>query len=586
MVTSSTLERPATDDASAVDSSRSSEKSSEPPLVGSTSFSLHLWEKVKSRAIAPQSRGADSDDPELRLEFLRGARSFGLELIDLDDPAEHARLKAMKPPRYPLQPQQLVVADALNANGIDGLPLDEYVVEMPRRASKTTTIFCWLHGRCLSRPDYFVTFSAQSGVKGGARLREWSTRLDRITPADDADLPPWMRGTKPKKAPQALALFGGDEIEQVAPTGRGFRIMRGEVGKGIYYDNGSQFLVLKPDAESYRGEAGDVSWIDEVQEIDPEEGADLLAGIIPLQDTREGAALVISGTAGEARVGIFWERLARIRGGDPDIGGLDYAAPEDTPWEVIEDEDAAMELLKTIHPGIGTLTTIEKMRKNWRKLPKPQWAREYASMWPETYGQVAIPADQWQDAALSTKPRRPSRVAFGFDIKPGGSVACIVAAWRSPQGVAYLEVVDHRSGTLWMPDRLQHFTRTYRGSSTAYDDIAEGKATAIECQRTEMKPRPALRPQTYSETAAGCVQLLRDLERGSIRHCDQVSLNAAAALAAKREVRGSDRGIWLWTPAEKGADITALVAATRALRNWDQHFAGRTKSRGPIMGDN
>lgn len=351
------------------DSSAFFEQSSEPPHGGSTEFSLYLWERVKGGAIRPQWGGPESDDPELRLEFLRGARSMGYELVDLDDPAELARLKAMRPIRYPLQPQQLVIVDHLNAAG-----LDEYVVEIPRRASKTTTIFCWLHGRCLSRPDYFVTFSAQSGVKGSARLREWANQLDRVQPADDADLPPWLRGTRPKRPPQALALFGEDQLTAPPPAGRGFRIMRGEVGKGIYYDNGSKVLVLKPDAESYRGEAGDVSWIDEAQEIDPEEGADLLAGIIPLQDTREDAALVISGTAGEARIGPFWERVNKLRSRDPDIGGVDYAAHEDTPWEVIEDEDQAMELLARIHPGIGTLTTLEKMRKNWRKLPKPQWA--------------------------------------------------------------------------------------------------------------------------------------------------------------------------------------------------------------------
>lgn len=556
----------------------------EPPLVGSTDFSLYLWEQVKARSISPQWAGPQSDSDALRLEFLRGARTMGYELVDLDDPAELERLRLMKPPRLPLQPQQLVIVDHLNATGTDGLSLDEYVIEMPRRASKTTTIFMWLHGRCLSRPDYFVTFSAQSGVKGGARLREWATRLDRITPADDADLPPWLRGTRPKRAPQAVALFGPDQLTAPAPpTGRGFRIMRGEVGKGLYYDNGSQFLVLKPDAESYRGEAGDISWIDEVQEIDPEEGADLLAGIIPLQDTREGSALVISGTAGEARIGIFWERLTRLRSLDPDIGGLDYAAPEDTPWDVIEDEDQAMELLARIHPGIGTLTSIEKMRKNWRKLPKPQWAREYASLWPETYGQVAIPADQWRLAALQAKPKRPPRLAFGIAIKPGGSTAAIVAAWRTPRGTAYVEVVDHRSGTQWIPDRMQELTRTYRGSTIAYDDIGEGKATAVEA--ASLRPRPLLRVQTYSENAAGCVQLLRDLERGTIRHADQVGLNAAVEIAAKREVRGSDRGIWLWTPAVKGGDITCLDAATRALRNWDQHYAGKTGSYRPNMGD-
>lgn len=577
------LDSPSLD--SARESSRVFESSSEPPPVGSTEFSLYLWESVKNRSIRPQSHGPESDDDELRLEFLRGARSMGYELIDLDDPAEHDRLKAMKPPRYAIQPQQLVVVDHLNAVGLDGMPLDDYVIEMPRRASKTTTIFCWLHGRCLSRPDYFVTFSAQSGVKGGARLREWATRLDRVQPADDADLPPWLRGTRPKRAPQAVALFGPDELTAApAPAGRGFRIMRGEVGKGLYYDNGSQFLVLKPDAESYRGEAGDVSWIDEAQEIDPEEGADLLAGIIPLQDTRDGAALVVSGTAGEARVGILWERVTRVRSGDPDIGGLDFAAPEDTPWEVIEDEESAMDLLKTIHPGIGTLTTIEKMRKNWRKLPKPQWAREYASMWPETFGQVAIPADLWQRGALRQKPKRPARVAFGLSVKPGGAVAAIAAAWRSPIGVGYVEIIDHRQGTLWIPERAQHFTRTYRGSTIAYDDIGEGKTTAAECAM--LKPRPALRVQTYSESAAGCIQVLRDLERGTLRHSDQVGLNAAVAIAAKREVRGSDRGVWLWTPAEKGGDITCLDAATRALRNWDQNYAGRTGGYAPSMGDN
>ncbi|MBL5972439.1 MAG: hypothetical protein D3X82_01315 [Candidatus Leucobacter sulfamidivorax] len=560
------------------DSSAFFEQSSEPPHGGSTEFSLYLWERVKGGAIRPQWGGPESDDPELRLEFLRGARSMGYELVDLDDPAELARLKAMRPIRYPLQPQQLVIVDHLNAAG-----LDEYVVEIPRRASKTTTIFCWLHGRCLSRPDYFVTFSAQSGVKGSARLREWANQLDRVQPADDADLPPWLRGTRPKRPPQALALFGEDQLTAPPPAGRGFRIMRGEVGKGIYYDNGSKVLVLKPDAESYRGEAGDVSWIDEAQEIDPEEGADLLAGIIPLQDTREDAALVISGTAGEARIGPFWERVNKLRSRDPDIGGVDYAAHEDTPWEVIEDEDQAMELLARIHPGIGTLTTLEKMRKNWRKLPKPQWAREYLSMWPETFGQTAIAADQWQRGALQAKPKRPARVAFGLAIKPGGSVAAICAAWRTPLGLAYVEVVDHRQGTQWLPARMQELTRTYRGSTIAYDKIGEAEQTATEA--AVLKPRPAMRVQTYNENAAGCIQVLRDLERGTLRHADQVGLNAAVEIAAKREVRGSDRGVWLWTPAEKGGDITCLDAATRALRNWDQHYAGRTGTYRPSMGD-
>jgi hypothetical protein len=536
-----------------------------------------LWEPTRARGLRPTFAGALSDDDELRREFLVGARSYGFELVDLDDHELIASMRAERPPRFPIQPQQLWLVDALNAAGYD-----EFVVEIMRRASKTTTIFLLLHGRCLCRPGYQVTFSAQSGVKGSARLREWKTRLDATDPDPEASIPPWRRGqaTVSKRAARHLALFGDDElVRDEEPTTRRFRILMGETAKGIYYQNLSQFLVLKPDADAYRGEAGDTSWVDEAQEIDPEEGAALIAGIIPLQDTKPGASLIVSGTAGELRVGPFWERVDKLRTGNPDIGGVDYCAPEDTPWEIVEDEEAAMTLLESIHPGIGTLTTLEKMRKNWRKMTKPEWAREYASLWPETYGTVVVPVEQWANAVASRRPPKPERVAFGMAIKPGGSVACIAAAWRNSKGEAYIEIVEHRLGTDWLPVRAQELTRDYRGSTIAYDDISEGKATAAEMER--LSPKPRLRVQTYRENAAGCVMILRELERGRLKHFDDVALNVAVQRAAKREVRG-DQGVWLWKPSEPGVDITPLDAATRALRNWDQYMANGGRRLGVI----
>lgn len=239
-----------------------------------------------------------------------------------------------------------------------------------------------------------------------------------------------------------------------------------------------------------------------------------------------------------------------------------------------------MQLLVAHHPGIGTLTTLVKQRSNWRKMERPKWAREYGSLWPETFGARAVPADQWADAVAGRRPPKPPKVAFGLAIKPGGGVAAIAAAWRNSRGEAYVEIVEHRSGTAWLPDRCAELTATYRGSTIAYDDIAEGKATATEM--LALAKRPKLRVQTYRETAAGCVQFLRELERGKLRHFDDIGLNAAVARAAKRETR-NDTGVWLWTPAEKGEDITCLDAATRALRNWDQHYTRRTGGTTSIM---
>lgn len=500
---------------------------------------------------------------------------MGYELVDLEDETELERLAAMVPPRYALQPQQLRISDALDAG------LDEYVIEVARRAAKTTTIFMKLIGRCASRPGYQVTYSAQSGVAGSRRLREWAARLDRITPPDDQDLPPWLRGRdRTTKAQQrALALFGDELLAETRGSTvarRGFRIMRGEVGKGIYFDNGSQFLVLKPDAESYRGEAADASWLDELQEVDPDESDDLAAGIVPLMDTKPGASLIGSGTTGEERAGLFWKMIKRLRDGDPTMGGLDYAVDPDVDWAELEDEERAMELLAETHPGVGTLTTPEKMRANYRKLPRPEWAREYLCLWPTSSTETVIDPMKWQAALVDTRPRKPARVAFGFDVKPGGGVAAIAAAWRDSRGNAHIEVVDHRIGTDWLPARLGELTRTYRGSTAAYDDIAEGKATATECAM--LRPRPRLRVQTYRETAAGCVQIMRDLARGKLRHQGQTGLEASVAVAGKREVR-NDQGVWLWTLTDPTGDITPLVAATRALRNWDQHMARANADR-------
>ncbi|SMQ73492.1 hypothetical protein [Agreia sp. VKM Ac-1783] len=507
---------------------------------------------------------------------------MGFELVDLDDPEAIRALREMDPPRDPLMPQQLLIADALNAGN------KRSVVEIPRRASKTTTILCWCLGRCASRNRYKVTYSAQTGSAGTATLDEWARDgLDRIAPPDEMDLAPWMRGRnyKPKAQTRHEALFGMSiETAEAAPVGRGFKVLKGNTKTGIYFDNGSSFVVLKPEAGAYRGKAADISWLDEAQEIDPEDGAALLAGIMPLQDTRPGSQIVISGTAGEAPVGPFWKFLSMLRGGNPTMGGIDFAADPDTDWQLLEDETYALDLLETVHPGVGTLTNRESMAENYQTIPLPQWVREYLSIWPESFGVKAIDPGLWDSRGLARKKPIPARVAFAMAIKPRGGVAAICAAWRDSKGIGYVELVAYQGGTGWMPERGQTLTTTYRGSTIAYDTISsEALATVTEMNR--LRPKPRVRKQTWPELAAGCVQFMRDLENDKLRHFRQKDLTAATDKATRREVRG-ENGQWLWG-ADSTDDITPLIAATNALANWDKYYA-RAATAGPstpIMGD-
>jgi hypothetical protein len=555
--------------------------------------------------LPPQYRSALAEDPAGRLEFLRGAALLGLRFDPTADPSTPGVLK----------PQQLLISDLLDQ------PNDDYVFLLPRRSAKTVSILAKVLGRCLCRPGYMVAYMAQSGVAGSRRLRDWKTTLDRINPPDDLELPPWKRNRarqpSKRKTPaerrhlELVALFGeellpiptspfteglnDDRQEEGDGSGsrRGFRILMGEVGKGIYFENGSQLLVYKPDADAVRGDAADIIWIDEAQDIDdPEEAAVLMAGLEPLTDTREGSAVVVSGTAGPARLGPLWERIVRLIEGDEGLGGAVYTAgqyevdAEPIDWELLQDEDSAIDLVRRSHPGLGTLTTEAKMRQRYRsnKSGLPQWAREYLGIWPRTAGARAVPLEWWENgvddelsAAIAGDAPHPTRVAFGLDVKPGGESAAIVAAWRDDEGHAFIELVEHRLGTSWIPKRLQALSRTYAGCDTAYDNIAEGAATALEA--TRLKPAPRMRVQTYLEHAAGCVQIMRDLERGELHHGDQGGLNAAVRIAARRQVRGEDRGKWLWAVGPEGGDITPLVAATRALRAWDQHYAGKRSRR-------
>lgn len=486
-------------------------------------------------------------------------------------------------------PQSLILSDALD------VPHDVYAVEAPRRSSKTTSLFAKLLGRCALRPGYRVTFSAQNGIASSRRFREWAQALDRVNPPGFDELaPPWMRNrptAAQRQAQRQASLFDLDvDADEVAEQqhSRPFRILRGAGNQRIDFHNGSAFIVFPPDPAAFRGEAADVSWFDEAQEIDPLVADDLEAAVLPMQDTRPGASTLWSGTAGEARVGPFWRELELMRRGVDGHGGVDWTigdysveGVEAVDWEELEDEGRAMVLLEQQHPGVGTLTDLDTMRKRYRRLPRPQWAREYGSVWPVTAGSSAIPVDWWSRAELATMKRRPKRVAFAWDIKPGGGSSAIVAAWRDAAGVAYVELVAHRQGTAYLPERAQQLSAGYPGTLIGFDDIGEGKATALECER--LRPKPRLKSQPYREHAAACVAFLRELERGRLKHFGQAGLDAAARAAAKRTVR-NEAGVWLWTVGAEGGDVTPIVAATRALGIFDRYLANRSEEpRGVII---
>jgi phage terminase large subunit-like protein len=417
-------------------------------------------------------------------------------------------------------PQQLVIAGVLEAESAPGVPLyDEVAIEVPRRGAKTTSIWAVLLGRCQSRPGYKVVTTAQSGLKARERFLEVARTLQRNNVG-------------------------------------GYRVLRGAGAESIEWGNGSRLWVVPPLGDAFRGDAADVILFDESQEYGPELTADLLGGALALMDTRKGGQVIVAGTAGRARAGMLWDYLESGRQGRSGI--VEYAAPD-----TADPTDEAV--WWAAHPGLGTLTTIEKVRARFDKLPRPQFQREYLGQWPYDINTRAINPDDWAAGRVPAWPAAPARFALGYDIAPDQSCAALVAAWRDTDGLPWVEVVRHGLGDAWLPKEIHDWSRRHTGLRVGYDNIHAGNV-AVADRLERARPKPKLVPLGTAQITAAAAQLAQDITEHRLRFKVDPALEAAVDVATRRTIGDAS---WAWGRRRSGGDISALVAATNALKVFD-----------------
>jgi len=432
-------------------------------------------------------------------------------------------------------PQGLVLAKVLEARKRGGLgralvpARNKAAIQAPRRCGKTTAIWSVLVGRCETIPGYQVITTAQSGKRARARLMKVADILERQ---------PHIK-----------------------------------VGRGVgnehitWLETGSRIEMFPPVPGAFRGEGKDAVLIDEAQEIEDEDGADeLLQAIMPLFDTQPLAQLIVAGTAGEHREGMLWQALQRGLAGE--WGIVNYALPDGSD---VADEKNWL----TVHPGIGTLTTLAVIRERWRDLKgetdPTHFGREYCGMWPTAEQVRLIPEQAWEACyAGAGRQARPEagQAVIGYDVAPNDSAASIVCAWRDEHGNGRLKVLDHGPGHTWMPERLRKMSAKLR-APIAYDAI--GPNVAVAEQLLRKAPRPKLVATNVRQMQAGCTQLLAEIKDHTIRHEGEAPLDEAVAAAARRSI---GEGGWVFGRRASTGDISALIAATAALRAVDELPSG------------
>lgn len=454
-------------------------------------------------------------------------------------------LSLLNPPQPPT-PQGVMIAGVLEALDTTRTvrvgterkhpPLySEIVIQLGRRGTKTTAIEATLLGRCELRDRTSVVSTAQDGTRSSGFMRPRLSAYERRRPPARKGLTEAMRNA---------------DI--------GLRTLYKSQGREyIEWLNDSVWSCAKPEAEALRGSAADVMWFDEGGELDAAISENLVAGALPLLDTRPMGQAIISGTPSEdGRIGMFWEYLEDARSRPHEIGLVDFSAAD---YSDPTDED----LWWRTHPGLAAgITTIEVLRDRLRRLTLDKFAREYLCMWPVTTTTSALDPEKYADGIVEPLPGppagRPWALAFDCDLE--GRSASIWASVILDDGRIYSQCMEHRPGTSWVARQLLAAARAHQRIVIGYDPIGANALVAQELQAMQRFPKRALKPLTLREVAAGAALIHDRTQVGAWQHGPSPSLDRAVESAGWR-TSGDSR---LFRRTSASADISGLIAASEA----------------------
>jgi hypothetical protein len=423
-----------------------------------------------------------------------------------------------------LLPQGEQVGRLLEAKTPEGLPLyPEVVVQMGRRATKTSSIQATLLGRCLSIPGYRIISTAQTGTLSQQFLAELGTTLEMSWPDEN---------TRP------------------------FRFYKSNGSIRIVFENGSQWRAVKPQASAFRGSYADCILFDEAGEYDSKTTEDLLAGAMPVLATRPHSQLIVTGTPPKVRDGLLWQYLQAGRKGTEGLGILDYSMDPSA--------DATDQALwKLVYPGLSSgLVPIKFLRKALETQGLLSFSREFLCLDPVASSIRAIPEEDWlagQVPALLDLPT--DNYSVSFDITQDGSAGAVAVAWYTADGLPHIQILEHKAGFNWMPQYLGKILTEARGVEVGFDSIGNNLSVFQTIQRMSRVPKNNLRALTMKEASAGVSLLTSHVSDHALVHAADGSLDKAAEEVAFRYA-GDSR---LFGRRQSNADISPLVAAANAL---------------------
>jgi hypothetical protein len=351
-----------------------------------------------------------------------------------------------------------------------------------------------------------------------------------------------------------------------------------------WIENASTFVPFAPNEDGLHSETPDLVLIDELWAFDAEQARQIKAGYVPAFATNPGQALKMSTAGGpksawlnQARVN---GRIAVERGVRLGVMYYEHSLPDEVdgvPVGELEDE-ALIQACIRHHPAVchfpgcpgpanrrpcphGFTVRASRIAAAFTEMAdRGEFVRAYGNRSADDSDTDwrAIEKGVWMGAGYTKPIPSDATVALGFDVDPGRREGSISAAWRSPGGTMFPELLACKPGTRWIAGTLLGYAERNRPAAVAVNNAGPARDIADEIAKPLEDMGVALVRVSQWDYSAACNRHHDELSDGTWKHRGEQAVTAAAASVAWRK-SGQSRA---WDAS--GDPITALASQTLA----------------------
>ncbi len=347
------------------------------------------------------------------------------------------------------------------------------------------------------------------------------------------------------------------------------RVSRSHGEEGIELLSGQRIRFRTRTKGGGRGFTGDFLGLDEAMEL----AGGAHGALLPTLSARPNPQVLYAGSSVDQTIHEHGRVFAGLRarghaGTDQRLAWMEWTA--DPSLEQSPDRSADLatdaEAWARANPGLGIRITTDYVETEQRALDARTFAVERLGIgdWPklDLEDGAVISVKAWK--ALHDETSAPlDPVTFAYDIPPDRGSAAIAVAGRRSDGLRHVEVIEHRLGTRWLPERLAELTSAHRCGPVRYDPSSPAASiiTALEDLRVEADP------VTANEHAQACGVIFDAVDHATVRHRGPHDVTDALKGAGKRPLGEA----WGWSRKASSVDISPLVAVTLALWGSDSY---------------